>query len=167
MALVLEDGSGLAGAESYASVNEATAYYAARNKGDDWDAVEDKEAALRNATDYLTAAYNGKWAGTRVNSVQALDWPRIDVPWPDSPLGYYPSNSLPQALKRACIELALRAEAAPLLADEGRETVSETVDVVSVTYAEGKSQQTKYTMVASLLRPLLVGGGSMIPMERS
>ena len=55
-----------------------------------------------------------------------------------------------------------------LLADLGRETLSETVDVISVTYAEGKSRQTQYAAVSGYLRSFLIGGGGgFIPMERA
>lgn len=168
MALIVETGAGLANAESYASVAEATAYFGGRNKADDWDAVDDKEAALRNATDYITQTYSGAWSGFRSRTEQALDWPRVDVPWDDDPSGAYPSNAIPAALKRACIELALRAGSGNLIEDLERETLSETVDVISVTYAPGGSRQKRYTVAERLLRPLLNGGSTgMIPMERS
>ena len=168
MALIIEDGTGKADAESYCSAADATAHHNGRGKADAWDAVDDKEAALRNATDYITAIYRSRWAGIRATAVQALDWPRSDVPWEDSPLGVRPSNTIPLELKQACAELALKANDTPLLTDLGRETLSERVDVIAVTYAEGKSRQTQYALVDGLLRSLLIGGGGgFIPMERA
>lgn len=168
MALIVEDGTGKADAEAYCSVSDATSHHGKRGNADAWDAIEDKEAALRNATDYITAIYRSQWAGMRATADQALDWPRMDVPWDDSPIGVRPSNTIPTELKQACAELALRSASAPLLADLGRETLSERVDVISVTYAEGKTRQTHYALVNGLLRSMLVGGGGgFIPMERA
>lgn len=167
MALVVEDGSGLANAESYASADETAAYFTLRGKGDAWSDLEDQEAALRLATDYMAQVYRGQWAGMRTTATQALDWPRTDVPWEDSPAGVYASDVIPVEVKQACMELALRTASTDLLADTGRETLSESVDVISVTYAKGSSQQTQFAAVNALLKTLLVGGGGVIPMERA
>lgn len=165
MTLIVETGAGLANAESYASVAFATAFHGARGKADAWDAVEDKEAALRNATDYMTQQYSCRWAGTRFSEAQALDWPRYDVPWSDQALGVRPQNVIPSELMSACAELALKSASAALLTDLGRETLSEKVDVISVTYAQGASRQTKYPTVEGWIRPLLKAG-SGIPIVR-
>ena len=168
MALIVEDGPGKVNAEAYCDAAFATAHHIARAKGDDWDAVDDKEAALRRATDYIEQTYRGRWSGMRWTNEQALDWPRVDVAWPDSPQGYRPYNVIPVELKRACAELALRTAAGDLLADLGRETLSEKVDVIEVTYAEGGSRQTQFAAVDRLLRSLMKGGGGFsIPMVRS
>lgn len=169
MALVVEDGTGKANAESYVSVAEVTAYFAGRgSRADDWDAIEDQEAAIRGAMSYLLQVYSGQWAGLRSTDAQALDWPRINVPWRDSPAGTRPDNVIPSELKAACAELALRTADGDLLADTERETLSERVDVISVTYAQGRSQQTQYPAVHGLLRSLLTaGGGAMVEVERA
>lgn len=166
MALVLEDGTGLANAESFASVAEATAFFSGRGKADAWDAVEDKEAALRNASDYIQFTYAGRWSGKRLSANQALDWPRVGVYDADS-RSYVASNVVPRRVKNACIELALRAAAGELVNDLGRETVSESVDVISVTYAQGGKRQTTYASVDAWLAPLLGGGGSSIAVVRA
>lgn len=168
MALVTEDGTGKVNAESYCDVAFATTHHTNRGKSDDWGAVDDQEVALRRATDYIEQTYRGKWSGARWTNEQALDWPRVDVAWPDSPQGFRPYNVIPVELKRACAELALRTAAGDLLADLGRETTEETVDVITVKYAEGKSRQTQFAAVDGLLRSLMKGGGGFsIPMVRS
>jgi hypothetical protein len=64
--------------------------------------------------------------------------------------------------------MALRTKDGPLVSDLGRETRSEMVDVISVTYAEGGSRQTEYAAVdmtvASLLR---TGSNHSIPVSRA
>ena len=141
-----------------------------RARADDWDLVDDKDAALRAATEYLQSVYGTRWDGMRTFNAQALDWPRIGVPRPDDASGEWASNIVPVAVKRACMELAIRwSPTAPLLTDLGRETLSERVDVIAVTYAPGASRQTQYAAVAAMLRPFLRGGasGSYIEAERA
>jgi hypothetical protein len=82
MALIVEDGTGLANAESYVSVAAATTYHA--NVGNTaWAAITSdttKEQLLRKATDYMVAQYRLQYAGCRRYSTQSLDWPRLYVP---------------------------------------------------------------------------------------
>lgn len=164
MALTVEDGTGLADAESYASVADADAYWAARN-GTAWDALSDpaKEAALRQATDYIEAVYGGRWKGCRYSAAQALAWPRTDVTVDGFTLDASP---LPGALVRATCELAGKAAAGVLLADQGAQVKSETVGPISVTYADGARQGTRYALVDAILGALLFGAGQ-IPMVRA
>ena len=177
MALSVEDGTGRADAESYCSVAEATSYHNKRAKGDAWDAVEDKEAALRNATDYMLAVYRPLWIGSRLKYQQSLDWPRIDAQIEGvsgGGYGYYPPNyptdQVPALVKNACAELALRdAGLGGLMTDEDRETVRETVGPITVQYKEGGTRQLRYAMVDSMISTLLNGSsaGSSIKLFRA
>lgn len=163
MALIVEDGSGLSTAESYASVATADAYWAARNNTT-WSGLTTavKEANLRVASEYLGARFAGRWRGVRVKTTQALDWPRSDVCVDGVTLVY---NVLPPQLVRAVCELALKLVTAPLVADETAQVKSETVGPLSVVYADGARQQTRYAYVEYLLAPLVRGAGS-IPVVR-
>lgn len=112
MALVVEDGTGKADANSYATAAEADAYFLARGITI-WAPLQsgEKDEALIRATDYM-AKYT--WKGNRVTATQAIDWPRQNV------LAYgftVDSASLPTAIKNACIELAVRAASGPLAGD--------------------------------------------------
>lgn len=140
MALIVEDGTGLPDAEAYISVADADAYHAARGNAA-WAALTTpaKEAALRLATDYMEAEYGPRWLGNRLTAEQALSWPR-DV------------EGVPEAVRRANAELAVRASAGPLLADQGPAVKQETVGPLSVTYADGARQSTRYVAVEALLR---------------
>lgn len=77
MALIVEDGTGLATAESYISVADADTYIA-NFKGavSVWDSATEasKEIAARNATQYLDDGY--LFIGGKETSAQALQWPR-------------------------------------------------------------------------------------------
>lgn len=160
MALIVEDGTGLSTAESYTTVAEADAYHEKRGNTT-WDAIDDKEALLRKATDFMLGRYGSKWFGSRVSSSQALDWPRINVPMNDyDPDVYYSSESVPQAIKNACAALALKANSADLLADQKQKVVSVQVGPISTTYDNSSSAAVKYPEVDGILRPFLRGGGS-------
>ena len=169
MSLIVEDGSIVAGAESYCDAASATAYHLAR--GDNtWATLTtaQMEEALRRATDYMVQVYRWRWQGTRKSSTQQLDWPRDLVPLVDSPIESYVANdTVPSEVKRACAMLALRAAAGDLLADQSRTKTSVTVGPISTTYAAGSSQAVKYAAIDSLLRPYLMAGGGQIPMVRA
>lgn len=178
MSLIVEDGQGRADAESYCSVAEATAYHSVRATNDAWSNVDDQEAALRMATDYMVQVFYGLWAGVRWNNVQALDWPRSGVPIEDSTSGYgeYPAtvplNTVPKEVKYACAEYALKmfvgATYTPLLSDLQRETTEEKVGEVLVKYAAGGPRQPQYAAARSWVRRFLTGGGgAMAPMDRA
>lgn len=173
MALITEDGTGLSTAESYISVADADTYFSNRNQtlwaSADFSDAE-KEGCLRRATDYMQQMYRMSWRGERVNSGQALDWPRYNVPRPDQgtyAVSLYASDAVPTEVKHACAELAWRAAFGELAPDIGRRTVSEKVGEIAVQYAEGAPQYTRFVAVDRLLAPLLSGYGSSVKVIRA
>lgn len=160
MALETETGSGSETAESLCSVSDATAYHSARGNAA-WAALtnEAMEQALRRATDYMQQTYRQRWAGCRVYSSQALDWPRYDVPRRDYG-DYYPSDAVPREVRDACAELALRASAGELAADMGQQVTERTVGPITTKYASGSTSAKRYRAVDMLLGPLLRSSGS-------
>lgn len=174
MPLVVEDGSGLANANSYCSVADATTYHADRGNSD-WAALASdtiREQLLVKATDHMVRAYRTAWAGSRKTSTQKLDWPRVWVPYPDLsvryatsyyPAGYFPDNAVPDDVKFACAELALKAAAGPLMPDIERLTKSESVGPLSVTYADNDAKQYPiYSDVQNMLDAWLSTTGNQI-----
>lgn len=159
MPLTVEDGTGLATADSYASRADADAYHAARGNAA-WAAAstDARDAALRKATQYLDTRY--RWVGNRSTLTQALEWPRYFVPKLGYPTGW------PQVrVVHACIELALRALSVDLLADdEGRDVLSEQVGPISVTYGP-TGGGVRYPVADLLLSPLVLGGRSSVRLE--
>lgn len=118
MALVVEDGTGLATAESYTSVSDADSYHTDHGAPSAWSSATTaaKETALRQASEFIDQWYGMRWLGIRAEPDQALDWPRID--------GYYlddnreiPWTVVPQPVKDATAVLALEALSATLLPD--------------------------------------------------
>jgi len=164
MALIVEDGTGLADAEAYISAADADSYFAARGNAA-WDALttEAKEQNLRLGCDYMEAVYGPRWCGQRKTSTQALSWPRVNA-------CNIASDVVPAAVKRANAELAVRsATTGVLLADQSAQVKQETVGPISVTYADGARQYVKYSAVDASLAAagLLCKGGSQIPVVRA
>lgn len=160
MALIVEDGTIVTGAESYATVAFADAYFASRGVAA-WAAIastELKEIALRKATDYMTAVYRDMWAGSRVNEVQELDWPRENV-YRDRYVLVL-NTVVPVEVQRACCEFALRTTTGDLITDQVASVLREKVGPIEVEYAGGQSTQVSFAYVNNMLAPYLNGGGA-------
>lgn len=150
MPLTIENGSSVAGANSYVSVTEARAFAAARASTlpDDDAAVE---GLLVQATDYLdTLAF----VGTRRVATQPLAWPRSSVTLYGAALA---DDSIPPQLKNAQMQLAIDAVAGPLQeSTDGRIVTKEQVDVIVTEYAEGSTGgQRVFRKALDFLAPLL------------
>lgn len=100
MPLVLtpEDGTGLADANSYASVAEGDAYAEGHLHAANWTeaSAENKAKALVHATRTINALF--RFHGSPATATQALDWPRSSGAYPDP---------VPARLRDATIELAM------------------------------------------------------------
>jgi hypothetical protein len=173
MALETETGTGSATAESYISVADCDTYLAARNQtlwaSADFSTAE-KEGCLRRATDYMQQVYRMRWRGTRVNTTQALDWPRYNVPRPDHgtyTVSLYASDAVPTEVQHACAELAWRAAFGELAPDLSRKTASEKVGEIAVQYEAGAAQYVRFVAVDRLLAPLLKTAGGALPLVRA
>lgn len=172
MALIVEDGNGIAGADSYATEAQADLYH--ENRGNTaWYSVADKEAALRKATDYMVQNYRLAWKGYRVDPEQALDWPRYECYVPGYRLGTYssdylvPSNVVPIEVRNACIELALKVTVEDLNPDLTQQILSNTVGPISVTYSAASPQYKRFRAIDMMLRHLLDGNSITAKVGRS
>jgi hypothetical protein len=168
MALIVEDGTGKADAESYISVADASTYHA--NRGNTaWAALASdtlREQALRKATDYIEQNYRLRFAGRRVTQEQALSWPRYDV-LRDDGYYYYPGDEVPTEVKNACAELALKASTDELSPDLTQGVIREKVDVLEVEYDKYSPQSPRYTAIDRLLSPFLSGSSASHSVVRS
>jgi len=175
MALIVEDGTVVTGAESYITVTAADTYFS--NRGDaTWAALTatKKEEALRKATDYMTQAYRPRWKGYRKDGTQLLDWPRSFVylePFVHGIVGTYPflvsDVIVPTEVKNACAELAVKASAAALAPDLERAVASETIGPISTTYDAASIEHTRYRAIDLMLRPYLTGSSSSASLVRT
>ena len=129
MALVLETGAGVAGANSYADRTYADAYFTARGGNATWTALtnDQKDEALIKATDYVESRFQMEFVSEKNKHINPLSWPRLPV---YDRLGRvrYDSDDIPDDLKKAVCEYAVRASAAALVSDpsQGLEVTSST-----------------------------------------
>lgn len=161
MALVVETGYGLTGADSYASVEEADAYWARMGGNATWDAatVPQKEVALRRASEFIDI----NWlAGlTPLNVGQGLYWPSDT--WEEAHL---------YLLRRATVQVAPHAVAGPLVeADAVAPLVTQETNKVgeiseSRQYANPEpavsARGMDFSYLGAILAPLTGTGGMVI-----
>lgn len=151
MALIVEDGTGLANAESYVSVAGATAYCTDHGLTA-WTGTDTaKEIALRNATQYIDTNY--QFRHERISSAQSLEFPRNYWLWTDPEM---------TRLKAACCELAVKALTGSLVIDtEPSTTIKVKVGPIEKTMRPvDNSGQKSYRNVDMLLRDLVIGMGN-------
>lgn len=164
MPLVVEDGTGLANAESYISVADADARHAAFGNSAWSGDNAAKEAALRRATAYIEQTYRGRWTGRRMTSVQALSWPRYDVV-ADGFL--VPSSVVPDDVANAVADLAARALTSDLAPDQTRGLIRKKIGPIEKEWDRNSPQATRYTAVSGLLAPYLTRGGTFAQVVRT
>jgi hypothetical protein len=173
MSLVVENGSGLASAESYISVDDADTYHS--NRGNtDWAALTtaEKERLLRIATDYMVAVYRLRWDGYRYVNTQALDWPRIYVPIRDiCSVNAFPQyvdfDIVPTQVKNACAELALKANSETLLEDQSQVTIREKVGPIEVEYDKFSPQFKRYLQIDNSLSIYFASSANQVKLMRT
>ena len=131
MALIIEDGSIVANADSYVTTAEITAY--ANKRGFTVPTSEsDLEKIAILAIDYMQSK---KYIGNLVESGQALAFPRRDIE-------DLADDVIPQAIKNAQIELAIAAHTNDLLISEPTATIeSESTGTTSTSYLGGLSSK--------------------------
>lgn len=161
MALIVENGSLVSGANSYVTLAEARAF--ALSRGVTLSATDATVEVLAvKAMDYLEALADS-YKGLRVSYTQALQWPRYDVvPFADG--AAIPLDEIPAQLKNAQCQLIIDAVTYDLQATgAGRETIRSKVDVIEVEYAPSGAGvvQPIFRKAHAMLAPLLerVSGG--------
>ena len=133
--LIIEDGTGVAGADSYATAAELATRAAAYG----WTVPADesaREVLLRRAAEAMNAL---SWKGVRAGYGQALAWPRSDVVVDGE---YLPSDLIPAPIKYGQMALAAEIHADDIDPPETRRgaVLREKVDVLEVQYAEVKNE---------------------------
>ena len=159
MALIVEDGTNVTGAESYLTVSAADTYFSDRGNAA-WAALTtaQKEEHLRIAAARLDNGY--RWRGLMTNpDTQAMEWPRWAVD--DSRGRRYDSDEIPQRLKDAQAELANQNRVTSLdVIVTGRQVTSESLDVLSVEYTRYGTDTKIFPWIDDLVAPLTSGGGA-------
>lgn len=149
MAIVVEDGTQVAGANSYVSESELTTYASDRGI-----TLSDSESVLIiKAMDYLNTL---RYKGERVADDQSLPWPREGVYVDGVEIE---KDEIPQRLKDAEMALALQIDSG----NDPDSTLSQEVkrekaDVVEVEYQDGTSSAPVLRKVNNIIEPLVVAG---------
>jgi hypothetical protein len=165
VSLIVEDGTGLATAESYISVADADTRQAALGITN-WATLTtaEKEQALRRSTAYIEQALRLRWHGYRRHTTQALSWPRwyVEVEgFPTSP------DVVPAEVAHACSDLAVKAAAGDLNADLARGVVREKVGPIETEFDRYSPQSTRYRALEMALAPYLKGTSANMTLVRS
>lgn len=160
MAFTVEDGSGLAAANSYVSVADARSYAVDRGLTLPTDALA-CEQALVKAADYIDNHYENRLQGRTVSAEQSMQWPRTSV-YVDGRLLAY--TAVPARVIAAQIEAAVAITAGTDLsptmtqAPVKRERIGSLEKEYATDGGRGRTRPS-VTAVDRLIRPLLKSGG--------
>lgn len=166
MALIPEDGTGLVDADSYISVAYADDYHSSFGNSQ-WALLTtgQKEIAIRKATEHLDFTY--QWKGVLFSENQSLGWPRSSAYDKE---GRDISEMVPELVKKATAELALKASSGSLVSDVsgGLAVKKRKVDAIETEYFEGAKVQIQYTHINRMLSGLITGmaGGIFVDLVR-
>jgi hypothetical protein len=160
MALIVENGTGLIDANSYITVAYADTYHSNRGNAA-WATLTTtvKEQLLIKSTDYIEQVYRLRWLGYRHTEEQALSYPRDEVPRRDftflNQFSFYPNDVVPNEIKNACAELALKANDEALAPDIERIAKREKVGVLEVEYDVYSPAYVIYRAIDNIVAPFL------------
>jgi len=139
MALVIESGSGVPGAESFATADELVTYAANFGKTIPAEPIQ-LEALLRRAALQMDAM---PWKGSAASRDQSLSWPRANVKrngW------VLPPDQIPPQIKAGQMALAAEIHAddlAPPELKKGAVTMDRVDGAVTRQYAEASASASK------------------------
>lgn len=150
MSLIVEDGSGVEGANSYNTIEEIRAYASARGIELPPDDPDVSVLGIQ-ATDYLESKRD-KYKGKRTTPTQELQWPRTGVVIDDTEVA---EDEIPSLLKKAHAQASCEAYETDLIPNQTQRAKREKVDVIEVEYEEGTAHPGWFPKVESLLAPLL------------
>lgn len=150
MALVIEDGTRPANATSYTTVAEYNAFLDARYIARVAISDAQAEAYILRAMDYFeTKEFNG----SKASESQSLQWPRNGIVidgWAKD------GDEIPQEVKNSIMELGYGFEQGYGASDPvSRETLSESVGSLSVTYKAGSADRTLTPAATNAMRKLV------------
>ena len=180
MALTVEDGTVVAGADSYISLANAKTYHTAHDDPTDWTSASDaekcdgkmecrrceKESALKYGAATLDGAFD--WDGQITSATQVLAWPRADC---SDREGRTPAdNVIPQQVKDAQCELAVVHLGTVLTSTYDRDgmVASEQAGPVKIEYQDGAPGEATWPYILRLLNGLALRRSSVaIDIERA
>lgn len=156
--LIIEDGSGVDGANAFFDTPYVDAYNDNHDQVAEWAAGsgDDKQKWIRQGTAYIARQYASRWPGVRAYQDQSLPWPRYGVVDSD---GYaVSSSSIPTGILEACAEASVKAASGALfLTDEASgsnlqsETLTLDVLTLSSVFVGSKGNQTRFVSIDQIL----------------
>jgi hypothetical protein len=173
MSLVVETGSGVPGANSYASLAAFQTHCDDRNRDYSAYSDEQQEAALIQAGEYLNSL---PWKGVRTGVDNSMSWPRYgteiggsiwnQLQYPatswvgvlDDEGWYLPTDAVPSQVVNAQCEgawLILQGSALEPSLDRGGQLIREKYDVIEFQYADSAPVGTDYKQLSNRLKGLL------------
>lgn len=162
MTLIVENGSGVANANSYLDAPSFKALATARGETAA-AALTDAavEILLVKAMDYLSQ-FTDRWRGSKANATYALPWPRSNVYLYGVALD---ADVIPNELVMAQYELALAANSVDLMPTTGVGgfVVMEKIGPLETRWSEGAGERTVPTLrrVDMWLTPLIASYGQL------
>lgn len=158
--LIVEDGTGVIGAQSYVQASDVRQYASARGIPVPSDTTEGNlqiEQKLITAIDYLESDIC--YQGSKTEADQELSWPRSGVVIEGAD---YPDNRIPKNLRLAQIRLSIEAlngvDLMPTISGNAEDyIVKEEVGPIKTEYADPTkfSGLATFTAIDALLKPLL------------
>lgn len=155
MALVVENGSVVAGANSYVSLAEYREWANARGiSSSDSDAILERQ--VLRAMDYFEQL---NFIGNKANENQPLQWPRTEALID----GYYAdATEIPPQVKRALYEaIKVEADGYSNLNIQDRRTIREKIGDIEIQYADNSENRTITPALTSALSKLVMGPTSV------
>lgn len=153
----VEDGTLVAGANSYVPVDYADAYIVQNiHASESWDALstDGRQRVLSWASRYLDQ--RATWNGTIVDETQAMRWPRSGVTDIDGRV--IPTTEIPKALMDAVCEMARYLTVEDRSTERQQDGLRELrVDVVDLKFTEGY----RIAQVPSQINIMLRGLGTI------
>jgi hypothetical protein len=165
VSVVVEDGSGITGANAYLSVEDWKAY--ADQFGLDYSVTADGTAytddqigsAIIRARSWLDTTYRSRWPGAKANGrEQSTAWPRKeadDVDGENIADDEVPSEVIVASAEAAWRELQAPGSLSPDL-ERGGAVQSIKAGSVEIVYADGAPLSTVYSGIDGILNGLLV-----------
>jgi hypothetical protein len=148
MTLIVEDGSRVAGANTYISLASFKAWADDRNIT--YSSDNHVEAQILRAMDYIESL---SFIGFKETSTQSLQWPRVNVVIDGFALNPF---TLPVDLKVATYEAVKTVIDGDSKQDPiDRQVISESVDTISITYKDTASQNRQTPALTRALRKLV------------
>lgn len=150
MAIVVEDGSIVSGANSYITSAQLTTYASERGV----TFTGDPEILIHKSMDYFESL---DFIGEIYQETQPLQWPRVQGVIDGYEIDY---NEIPAEVTQAQLAIAMAiGEGYGPLQNVDRQVSREKVDVIEVEYSTGSMASTFSPTIQAKLRKLIKSGG--------